>query len=74
MADKKKYDADYTEKHLKRIPLNVQKTQYEVIEKAAAEAGEKVSVFIKRAVISRLTALGYEWPLPTGKPGRPKKE
>lgn len=46
----KKYKAD----KVKRIPLDVQMTDYERIKAAAAAAGESVNGFIKKAVFERI--------------------
>ena len=44
----------YNQAHLKRIPLDVQKGQYEKIKAAADNAGESVNGYIKRAVADRM--------------------
>lgn len=41
---------DYAKKNLKRIPLDVQKEQYEIIKVHAESRSETVNGFIKRAI------------------------
>lgn len=45
---------NYAKKSLKRIPLDVQKTQYEEIRTAAQNAGESVNGYIKKAIDMRM--------------------
>lgn len=57
MRDKQKkaqYDITYAKEHIKRIPLNVQHEQYDIIKAAADRAGETVSGYIKTAVNQRI--------------------
>ena len=46
----KKATAKYKANKLKRIPLDVQKSKYEVIKSHAEARGESVNGFIKRAI------------------------
>ena len=57
---KKAYNADYIRQNIKRIPLDVQKDQYEIIKTAAEAAGESVNGFIKKAIEMRLSASNKE--------------
>ena len=41
---------EYAKRSLKRIPLDVQKEQYEIIKDHAENQGESVNGFIKRAI------------------------
>lgn len=41
---------EYAKRNLKRIPLDVQKEQYEIIKEHAQKQGESVNGFIKRAI------------------------
>ena len=41
---------EYAKRNLKRIPLDVQKEQYEIIKTHAETHGESVNGFIKRAI------------------------
>lgn len=50
----KGYDAEYTKKNLKRIPLNVHKDKYEEIKAAAEASGESVNGYIKKAIDERM--------------------
>lgn len=50
----KKANAKYREKSIKRIPLDVQKEEYEEIKAAADAAGEKVNEYIKKAIRQRM--------------------
>ena len=51
---KTEYNMQYAKNNLKRIPLDVQKEEYEVIKEAATAAGEKVNGYIKKAVRMRI--------------------
>ena len=45
----------YAEKHLKRVPLDLQKDFYEQeLKKAAERAGESVNGYIKKAIEERI--------------------
>jgi predicted DNA binding CopG/RHH family protein len=48
--NKKKYNQEYTRTHLKRVPLDVQITEFETIKKHADSKGEPVNTFIKRSI------------------------
>lgn len=52
--EKAKYDMEYAKKNLKRIPLDVQKAEYDTIKTAADKAGEKVNAYIKEAIKQRM--------------------
>lgn len=52
----------YAKENLKRIPLDVQKGQYEQIKIAAETSGEKVNAYIKKAVSARMESEGFPWP------------
>ena len=67
---KKKYNKEYTAENIKRIPLEVQTYQCEVIDKAALELGMKRNQFIKIAIEEKLRSMGIEWPVAEGKAGR----
>ena len=51
---KTKYNINYAKQNLKRIPLDVQKTQYNEIKAAAGVAGESVNGYIKKAIDLRM--------------------
>lgn len=51
---KKEYNAQYIRENIKRIPLDVQKAQYDRIKAAAIRAGESVNGYIKKAVVQRM--------------------
>lgn len=51
---KKKSIIAYAKKNLKRIPLDVQKEDYEKIKAAADAAGEPVNTYIKTAITRRM--------------------
>lgn len=53
---------NYAKKNLKRIPLDVQKDQYDQLKTAADASGEKVNAYIKKAVSSRMESEGFDWP------------
>lgn len=44
----------YKERHIKRIPLDVQNDMYDEIKGAAEAVGESVNGYIKGAIIERL--------------------
>lgn len=51
---KAKYDIQYAKSRLKRIPLDVQKEEYEQIKAAADAADESVNGYIKQAIRQRM--------------------
>lgn len=55
-ANKKAYNMKYQREKLKRIPLDVQLSEYETIKAAALAAGETVNGYIKAAVRARIAA------------------
>ena len=50
------YTMKYAREKLKRIPLDVQLSEYETIKAAALAAGETVNGYIKAAVRARIAA------------------
>ena len=52
--EKAKYDVDYAKKNIKRVPLDMQKDDYDKLQAAASVAGEKVNTYIKRAIFERM--------------------
>ena len=55
MTEKRKESMyEYARKNIKRVPLDVQKEQYERIKAAADAAGESVNGYIKRAIDERM--------------------
>ena len=44
----------YKERAIKRVPLDMQITDYEALKKAAAASGEPVNTYIKRAIQERI--------------------
>lgn len=57
IENKKKYTMEYKRKNMKRIPLDVQKNDYEEIKQAAEAVGETVNGFIKTAINERLARM-----------------
>lgn len=53
-ARKQNYDMQYADTHLKRVPINYQKHEYELVRLAADRAGQKVGTYIKQAVRERM--------------------
>lgn len=55
-ARKKKaaYDMQYAKEHIKRVPLDMKKEDYETLKAAADRAGEKVNAYIKKAIAQRM--------------------
>ena len=56
LENKKKYNAEYAKTKLKRIPLDVQMSQYEAIKAAADRVGESVNGYIKKSVEMRMNS------------------
>ena len=54
----KKANIKYRKENVKRIPLDVQKEEYENIKAAAYKAGEKVNSYIKGAIKQRMDQEG----------------
>lgn len=52
----REYRYKYEKEKLKRIPLDVQLSEYETIKTAALAAGETVNGYIKTAIRARLAA------------------
>ena len=52
--NKKRYNIEYVKNNCKRIPLNVQLSEYDRIKGAAAERGETVNGFIKKSIDMRI--------------------
>ena len=48
--NKKKYNVEYKKTSLKRVPLDMQLSDYEELKSHVAETGETVNGFIKRAI------------------------
>lgn len=48
------YNKEYAKKNFKRIPLDVQKSEYDEIKAAADAAGETVNGYIKKAIRDRM--------------------
>nr|DAR30121.1 MAG TPA: Alginate and motility regulator [Caudoviricetes sp.] len=44
----------YAKKHLKRVPLDMQLSDYEALKAAAEKAGGSVNGFIKQAITEKL--------------------
>ena len=65
MATKSKaeYDMQYAKMKLKRIPLNIQKEQYEQLKEAVEASGDKkVNTYVKKAIAARMESEGFTWP------------
>ena len=54
--DEKAYEASkkYKEKNIKRVPIDMQISDYEAIKAAADRASEKVNQYIKTAIKQRM--------------------
>ena len=56
MADERtKYKTDYARKKYKRVPLDLRKEDYEELQALAAELGEPINAFIKKAIAMRMS-------------------
>ena len=51
---KSEYDVDYAKTFIKRVPLDMQKSDYEYLKEVAASCGEKVNEYIKKAIKQRM--------------------
>lgn len=51
---KSEYDVDYAKTFIKRVPLDMQKSDYEHLKEVAASCGEKVNEYIKKAIRQRM--------------------
>lgn len=52
--ERRKYLYDYHKKNMKRVPLDLQLSDYESLKVAAENAGESVNGFIKLAIAEKL--------------------
>ena len=52
--NRNEYTYKYHEEHIKRIPLDVQKSEYEIIKASADAVGEPVNTYIKKAIRQRI--------------------
>lgn len=66
-TQRKEYIYQYAKENLKRIPLDVPKSDYEEIKAHASSNRESVNGFIKRAISETIARDGTE--KPTGAPG-----
>lgn len=53
-TEKTKYDIAYAKSNIKRVPLDMQKSDYEALKAAAIAKGEKVNEYIKAAIRERM--------------------
>ena len=53
-AEKAKYDIAYAKNNIKRVPLDMQKADYEALKAAADARQEKVNEYIKIAIRERM--------------------
>ena len=51
---KSEYDVDYAKTFIKRVPLDMQKSDYEHLKEVAASCGENVNEYIKKAIKQRM--------------------
>lgn len=47
----------YAREHIKRVPLDMSKADYERLKQAAMQSGMKVNTFIKTAINAKIDAL-----------------
>ena len=55
---KSEYDIKYAREHIKRVPLDMRKEDYEKLQEAASAAGEKINRYIKNAIAQRMEREG----------------
>ena len=53
-AEKAKYDIAYAKSNIKRVPLDMQKADYEALKAVAIAKGERVNEYIKKAIWERI--------------------
>jgi len=51
---KSEYDVGYAKAKIKRVPLDMQKSDYENLKIAADSCGEKINEYIKKAIKQRM--------------------
>lgn len=51
---KSEYDVQYAKDNIKRVPLDMRKSDYEHLKEVAASCGEKVNEYIKKAIKQRM--------------------
>lgn len=54
LSAKTQYDIAYAKTKLKRVPLDMQLSEYDKLKEAAERAGEKVNTYIKKAIAQRM--------------------
>lgn len=54
LTAKTQYDLEYAKNKIKRVPLDMQKDEYEKVKAAAESVGEKVNTYIKKAIRQRM--------------------
>lgn len=52
--NRKEYLYKYQKEKLKRVPLDMQKTDYERLAAAASAAGQSVNGYIKQAIVEKI--------------------
>lgn len=52
--NRNEYMAQYKCEKLKRVPLDMKKNDYEILQEAAAKTGEPVNTYIKNAIAARI--------------------
>ena len=55
--DQSEYIAQYKRTKLKRVPLDMQISDYEALVKAAKQAEQPINTFIKQAINERIQAM-----------------
>ena len=53
---KKQYNMEYQKKNMKRIPLDMQLSDYEQLKNAANNVNETVNGYIKKAIQQRISS------------------
>lgn len=54
----KRASTKYAAEHIKRVPLDMQKADYEKLKAAADAVGEAVNTYIKQAIMQRMEKEG----------------
>ena len=53
-SQKTKYDIEYAKNNIKRVPLDMQKSDYEALKAMAVAKNERVNEYIKKAIWERI--------------------
>ena len=72
-AKTKQYVYEYKAKNIKRVPLDMQLSEYEELKAAADASGMKVNAFIKQAIKEAIAAVAGPDPVQAAPPPEGEK-